>query len=335
MRNVIYRIQGEAPEYVDHVNGYKGILATDESTGTIGKRLASVGVDSTEGSRHSYRHNLFSTEGLEDYIGGVILFDETIRSQKTIEPLLEKDICIGIKVDKGTVPYDLKGLLTEGLDGLSKRLYEYKNLGAEFAKWRAVLNIHDSDACIIANSWNLARYAKSCQDEGIVPIVEPEVLMGGGHCISDSLWFTEKVLHHVFDAMYYENVELEAMILKPNMILGGYESKMPLPQFHDSVRTLAESEIVSQYTVDCFKRCVPAAVPMIAFLSGGQPDGVAVTNLNQINKRVNLPWCATFSFGRELQQNSLKLWANGQPEDARQALLSRAIECSQASMGNL
>jgi len=328
MRNVIYRIQGERSRN-------KGILAADESFPTIEKRLASVGVDSTEGSRHSYRYNLFSTEGLENYIGGVILFDETIRSQKTIEPLLEKGICIGIKVDKGAAPYDLQGLLTEGLDGLSARLYEYKQLGAEFAKWRAVLNVGGSDACVIANAWTLARYAKRCQDEGIVPIVEPEVLMSGKHHIIDSLWFTEKVLHHVFDAMYYERVELEAMILKPNMILNGYESDRPLPQFHDSARTLADSEIIAHHTIDCFRRCVPAAVPMIAFLSGGQDDGVAVKNLNQINKHSSLPWHATFSFGRELQQNSLALWANGQLDDAKQVLLSRARECSQASTGNL
>ena len=328
MRNAIYRIQGEKARS-------KGILAADESFPTIEKRLASVGVDSTEGSRHSYRHNLFSTEGLENYIGGVILFDETIRNEKTIKPLVDKGICLGIKVDKGTAPYDLKGFLTEGLDGLSKRLYEYKQLGAEFAKWRAVLNVEDSDACIIANAWTLARYAKRCQDEGIVPIVEPEVLMSGKHNIINSLWFTEKVLHHVFDAMYYEHVELESMILKPNMVLKGYDNNEPLPQFHDSARTLTDSEITAHYTVEGFRRCVPAAVPMISFLSGGQADGVAVENLNQINKRSNLPWYATFSFGRELQQNSLKLWANGQLDDAKEALLSRAMECSQASTGSL
>jgi len=335
MRNVIYRIQGEVPDYVDHIKGYKGILAADESAPTIEKRLASVGVDSTEGSRHSYRYNLFSTKGLENYIGGVILFDETIRSERTIKPLLEKGICIGIKVDKGAKPYDeIGGMLTEGLDGLTERLREYRNLGAEFAKWRAVIAVDDTDACIIANAWTLARYAKRCQDEGIVPIVEPEVLMNGAHHIVDSMLFTEKVLHHVFDAMYYERVELEAMILKPNMILNGYESNSPLPQFHDTARTLDDSEIVAHYTTDCFRRCVPAAVPMIAFLSGGQADGVAVKNLNQINKH-SFPWYATFSFGRELQQNSLKLWANGQLEDAKQTLLSRARECSQASAGDL
>tara|TARA_R110002020_G_scaffold249581_2_gene463523 strand:+ start:1434 stop:2387 length:954 start_codon:yes stop_codon:yes gene_type:complete len=315
MRNVISRIHGD-------FSG-KGILAADESLPTITKRLESVGVDSTEGSRHSYRCNLFSTEGLENYIGGVILFDETIRNEKTIQPLVDKGICLGIKVDKGAKPYGPNGLLTEGLDGLSSRLHEYKQLGAEFAKWRAVLNVQDSDACIIANAWTLARYAKKCQDQGIVPIVEPEVLMSGGHHISISLKFTEKVLHHVFDAAYYEGVELETMILKPNMILNGYKN---------SVKTPAR---VAELTIDCLKRTVPAAVPMIAFLSGGQPDGMAVINLNAINQSSNLPWCATFSFGRELQTNSLRLWADGKLDEAKDALLLRAGECCQATLGNI
>ena len=328
MRNVIYRIQGE-----ESCN--KGILAADESSPTIEKRFAAVGVDSTEGSRHSYRYNLFSTDGLEDYIGGVILFDETIRNERTIEPLLEKGICIGIKVDKGAKPYDeIGGMLTEGLDGLTERLREYKNLGAEFAKWRAVIAVDDTDACIIANAWTLARYAKRCQDEGLVPIVEPEVTMDGIHHIYHAQSCTNKVLHHVFDAMYYEHVELESMILKPNMVLHGYDNNGPLPQTFDTARNLTDSEIIANNTLECFKRCVPAAVPMIAFLSGGQADGVAVKNLNQINKQSS-PWYATFSFGRELQQNSLALWANGQLNDAKQALLSRAKECSQASSGSL
>lgn len=315
MRNVISRIHGD-------FSG-KGILAADESSPTIKKRLESVGVDSTEESRHSYRYNLFSTEALENYIGGVILFDETIRNEKTIQPLIDKGICLGIKVDKGAKPYDLNGLLTEGLDGLSTRLCEYKRLGAEFAKWRAVLNVEDTDACIIANAWTLARYARKCQDEGIVPIVEPEVLMNGRHHITDSLKFTEKVLHHIFDAAYYESVELETMILKPNMILNGYDNSIKTPAY------------VAELTVGCFKRTVPAAVPMIAFLSGGQPDGMAVANLNAINQSSNLPWYATFSFGRELQTNSLSLWADGKLDKAKDALLLRAGECCQATLGNI
>jgi|TARA_R110002051_G_scaffold317462_1_gene398643 fructose-bisphosphate aldolase class I len=328
MQNIIHRILGGSAYN-------KGILAADESSPTIKKRFDSVGVDSTESTRHSYRHNLFSTDKLEDYIGGVILFDETIRNEDTISPLKEKDICLGIKVDKGAKPYDMDGLLTEGLDGLSDRLKEYSKLGAEFAKWRAVLNVHDTDACIIANAWTLARYAKICQDEGIVPIVEPEVLMSGGHRIIDSLWFTEKVLHHVFDAMYYENVELEAMILKPNMILNGYKSNIPLPQFSDSAKTLPDSEIVAHYTIHGFRRYVPAAVPMIAFLSGGQPDGKAVENLNQMNFSSLTPWPLSFSFGRELQNSSLALWGNGELGLSREALLRRAVQCSMAAEGNL
>ena len=186
-----------------------------------------------------------------------------------------------------------------------------------------MLNVEDSDACVIANAWTLARYAKKCQDEGIVPIVEPEVLMDGRHHITDSLRFTEKVLHHVFDAVYYEGVALETMILKPNMILNGY---------NNSVKT---STYVSELTTDCFKRTVPAAVPMIAFLSGGQPDGMAVENLNAINQVGNLPWYTTFSFGRELQTNSLSRWAEGKLDDAKDALLLRAGECCQATLGEL
>ena len=313
-----------------------GILAADESFPTIKKRFDSLGIDSTPGTRDSYRHTILSTEGLEEYISGVILFDETIRNEKTVASLKEKGICIGIKVDKGAKPYDeIGGLLTEGLDGLTERLREYKNLGAEFAKWRAVINVDDTDACIIANAWTLARYAKKCQDEGIVPIVEPEVIMDGLHHICHAQNCTNKVLHHVFDAMYYEHVELESMILKPNMILHGYDNKAPLPQFYDSARTLTDSEIISYYTVECFKRCVPTAVPMIAFLSGGQPDGMAVQNLNAINKEEYLPWSTSFSFGRELQQNSLKLWSLGKIEEAKEALLKRAKECSRAVWGQL
>ena len=328
MRNIIYRILGESAYN-------KGILAADESSPTIKKRFDSIGVDSTENTRHSYRHNLFSTDKLENYIGGAILFDETIRNEETVSPLKEKGICLGIKVDKGAKPYDMTGLLTEGLDGLSDRLKEYSKLGAEFAKWRAVLSITDSDACVIANAWTLARYAKRCQDEGIVPIVEPEVLMDGPHHISASHHFTNKVLHHVFDAMYYENVEIDSIILKPNMVLHGYKSKMPLPQFCDSARTVTDKEIVAEYTVECFKRCVPAAVPMISFLSGGQPDGSAVENLNQMNSSFLTPWPLSFSFGRELQNNALKLWGEGELELSREALLRRAIQCSMAVEGEL
>ena len=183
----------------------RGILAADESNPTMGKRLESVKVNSSPENRHKYRRTIFSTEGLEQYINGIILFDETIRNYETISPLLDTDIVLGIKVDKGAKPYDnVGGKLTEGLDGLSERLEEYRKLGARFAKWRAIINIDDTDACIIANAWTLARYAKKCQLEGLVPIVEPEILMGGDHGIDKSSLMTEKVLHHVFDALYYE-----------------------------------------------------------------------------------------------------------------------------------
>ena len=281
----------------------KGILAADESTPTIEKRLNSVGVDCTENTRHSYRHALFSTYGLDEYISGIILYDETIRNLETIAPVLGK-IPLGIKVDIGAKPYGDTCKLTEGLDGLTERLREYKDLGAEFAKWRAVINIGDSGSCILANAWNLARYAKKCQLEGVVPIVEPEVIMDGTHTIHDSVRTTERVLHHVFDAMFYEGVKLEHMILKPNMILHGYNS-FPTSKLQ----------------------------PIIAFLSGGQVDGEAVENLNAINEYDFLPWYASFSFGRELQQNSLKLWADGKKEDAEGALLERANQCSLAAQG--
>ena len=312
-------------DIIEKLSAYgKGILAVDESTPTIMKRFASVGVDSTEGTRHSYRHTLFNTDGLEEYISGIILYDETIRNLETIAPVLGK-IPLGIKVDRGAKPYTDGGKLTEGLDGLTERLREYKDLGAEFAKWRAVINIGDSGSCILANAWHLARYAKKCQLENMVPIVEPEVIMDGTHTIHDSIRITERVLHHVFDAMFYEKVELEYMILKPNMILHGYD--------HASSINSCE---VADITVSSLRRAVPAAVPMIAFLSGGQIDGMAVENLNAMNMPNGFhPWYMSFSFGRELQQNALRLWAEGKKEDAQDALLERANQCSLATQGKV
>ena len=181
----------------------KGILAADESTGTIEKRFKSVGMPCNEGLRNDYRHTLFSTPGLENFIGGVILYEETLRSEETIAPLKEKDIVLGIKVDKGAQPYNKEGgKLTAGLDGLADRLREYKPLGAQFAKWRAVLSVNDTDNCILANAWTLARYAKQCQMEGIVPIVEPEVIMEGDHSIYDSFDVSAKALHMLFCLLY-------------------------------------------------------------------------------------------------------------------------------------
>ena len=309
------------------VNG-KGMLAADESSPTIKKRFDSVGVDSTPGTRHNYRHTLFSTEALEDYISGVILYEETLKhimdGEPTVQPLREKGITLGIKVDTGAKPYGVGCKLTEGLDGLTERLSLYKDLGAEFAKWRAIINVDDSGSCILANAWNLARYAKKCQLEGVVPIVEPEIIMDGFHCIDEAADVTERVLHHVFDAMFYEKVKLEYMILKPNMILNGYASGIK-----------NDPSVTAEFTVRSFKRTVPSAVPIIAFLSGGQDDGVAVENLNAINNENDLPWYMSFSFGRELQHNALKYWAEGNKEDAKDALLGRAIQCSLSTQGEL
>ena len=302
----------------------KGILAADESTPTIEKRLNSVGIKSTPENRHAYRRTLFSTDSLSKYISGVILFDETIRNYETIEPLLHADIVLGIKVDKGAKPYDkLGGKLTEGLDGLSERLKEYKDFGVGFAKWRAVLRINDSDACIIANAWTLARYAKKCQDQGIIPIIEPEILMDGSHHILEANIVTEKVLHHVFDALYYENVSLENLVLKPNMILSGYKSSHR-----------ANSLMVSKITINSFLRKVPSAVPIIAFLSGGQSDTEALSNLNAINQEFYLPWYVSFSFGRALQNGVLELWSKGKSFEAQEWLLKRAKECSDSVRGS-
>ena len=305
----------------------KGILAADESTPTITKRFESVGIESTPESRHEYRHALFSATDIEKYISGVILFDETIKNEDTICPLIDKNVCLGIKVDKGAKDYYSFGAnekLTEGLDGLDDRLKEYKDLGAEFAKWRAVLNTNSPTGSIVANAYVMARYAKKCQLAGVVPIVEPEILMEGSHTIYKTFEVTTNVLHYVFEALYYEKVVLEHMILKPNMVLSGYQNHTAHP------------DDVADMTLRCFRRVVPAAVPMIAFLSGGQPDGNAVRNLNAMNREdteLHSPWYMSFSFGRELQQNALAEWASGNEQGAKEALVKRAKECSLASWG--
>lgn len=310
-------------------SGGKGILAADESTPTINKRFDSVGVECTPESRHDYRYSLFSSEGMENYISGVILFDETIKNEKTIRPLRDKGVCLGIKVDKGAKPYASFGTddkLTEGMDGLDDRLREYKDLGAEFAKWRAVLNVGGSIGSIVANAYGLARYAKKCQLKGIVPIVEPEVLMEGKHTIYETFQATQLVLQQVFEALRYETVVLEHMILKPNMVLAGYQNDTSLP------------DEVADMTLRCFSRSVPAAVPMIAFLSGGQPDGNAATNLNAMNSEscpIYSPWYLSFSFGRELQQRALASWSAGYDLGAKEEFLRRAKECSLATWGEL
>ena len=316
----------------------KGILAADESNPTCKKRFDSIDVDSTEKNRNIYRDMLFTTKGMEEFISGVILFDETIR-QSTIKNgvsfpdfLSDLGVIPGIKVDAGAK--HLSGTdnekITEGLDGLDKRLEEYYSLGARFAKWRAVITIGDSEpsgTCISANAHALARYASLCQKNGIVPIVEPEILMDGDHPIEDSFFVSEEVLHTVFYELYGQNVELEGMVLKPNMVLSGYNCP-----------DQASVEQVAELTVTVFKRSVPSAVPGIAFLSGGQSDEHATAHLNAMNQIIgdNSPWNLTFSYGRALQAPALKAWA-GEDEnisDAQEAFYKRAKLNSLATKGD-
>ncbi len=284
----------------------KGILAADESYGTIKKRLATIGVDSTETARRSYRNLLFTTSEMERYISGVILFDETIRQTSedgTPFPklLAEKGVVPGIKVDKGTVP--LAGFrgekVTEGLDGLRERLEEYRSLGARFTKWRGVFSITSSTpavGCIAANAHALARFAALSQEAGLTPIVEPEVLMDGDHQISRCEAVTTTVLRHVFVELAAQHVLLEGMLLKPNMVLPG----------EDFSQRVSPAE-VAEATLRCLKRVVPASVPGIVFLSGGQSPEQASGNLNAINL-LDGPWELSFSFGRALQEQALRAW---------------------------
>jgi fructose-bisphosphate aldolase class I len=316
----------------------RGILAADESTPTCTKRFDSIGVDSTEANRNAYRNMLFTTPGMEEFISGVILFDETLR-QSTVkdgtlypEYLRNLNIIPGIKVDKGA--HNLSGTegekVTEGLDGLDARLKEYYELGARFAKWRAVITINEaepSSTCVAANAHALARYAALCQENGIVPIVEPEILMDGSHTIEDSYVVTEEVLHSVFYELYAQNVLLEGMILKPNMVLSGYECSEQAPV-----------DEVADMTVTVLKRCVPSAVPGIAFLSGGQSNENATAHLNAMNQILgsNSPWNLTYSYGRALQSSALDAWC-GKEENvstAQDAFYKRAKLNSLASKGD-
>jgi len=312
----------------------KGILAADESSGTIEKRLKSINVPSTEENRRAYREILFTTAGAGEFISGVILFDETIR-QKTrdgrtfVEALEQQGIIPGIKVDKGAKPMaNFPGeKITEGLDGLRDRLTEYRKLGARFAKWRAVITIGEkipTQTCINANAEALARYAALCQEGELVPIVEPEVLMDGTHTIERCFEATEQTLRSVFAALAEHRVVLEGMLLKPNMVLSGKDC----PQ-QASVQEVAEA------TVRCMKRVVPAAVPGLVFLSGGQTDQQATEHLNAMNQMEGLPWQLSFSYGRALQAPVLKAW-KGDPAkvaDAQQAFHHRALCNSKARFG--
>jgi fructose-bisphosphate aldolase, class I len=291
----------------------KGILAADESDGTIKKRFDSIGIESSEESRRAYRDMLFTTPGAEDYISGVILFDETIRqraSDGTPFPqlLASKGIVPGIKVDKGAKPLaHAKGeTITEGLDGLRARLEEYRELGARFAKWRATYSITDtlpSQYCEWTNAHALARYAALCQEAGIVPIVEPEVLMDGTHTIERAYDVTSRVLYAVYTELFDQRVDIAGTLLKPNMVLSGYEAP-----------DRAGVEDVAEHSLRCYYKHVPAAVPGIVFLSGGQSDEDATAHLNAMNARGPHPWQLSFSYGRALQAPALKAWA-GKPEN--------------------
>jgi fructose-bisphosphate aldolase, class I len=303
----------------------QGILAADESTGTIGKRFAALGIESTEENRRAYRDMLFGTPGLGENISGVILYDETIRQSALdgtpFAELLERQGMIpGIKVDTGAKPLALHPgeMVTEGLDGLRERIAEYVRMGARFAKWRAVITIGGgipSRACLVANAHALARYAALCQEGGLVPIVEPEVLMDGDNSIERCEEVTEETLHTVFDQLHTQDVRLEGMVLKPNMVVPGKRSPRQ-----------ASVEEVAAATLRVLRRTVPVAVPGIAFLSGGQSAEVATEHLNAMNAIGGVPWELTFSYGRALQDPALKAWG-GDPakvEAGRQQLALRA-----------
>jgi fructose-bisphosphate aldolase class I len=313
----------------------KGILAADESSGTIKKRFDSIGIDSTEASRRDYREMLFrATDGMRSAISGVILYDETIRQKaKDGTPMTALIAATGslpgIKVDNGAKPLPLcpGETVTEGLDGLAGRIKDYVALGAKFAKWRAVYDIGPkmpSYAAINANAHALARYAALCVEGGLVPIVEPEVLMDGAHDIETCEAVTEWVLKEVYQQLYYANVPLEKTILKPNMVISG----MKCPK-------RASREEVAERTVKVLKRCVPPAVPGIAFLSGGQSDEDATAHLSLMNQLGPLPWKLSFSYGRALQAAALKAWA-GKPENVaagQRAFSHRAQMNGAASLG--
>jgi fructose-bisphosphate aldolase, class I len=313
----------------------RGILAADESSGTIKKRFDAIGAECTENTRRDYREMLFrSTDAMSKNISGVILYDETIRQNAKdgtpLVKLIEKTGALpGIKVDKGTKPLSFcpNEVITEGLDGLRERLAEYRGLGAKFAKWRAVIDIGadiPSYAAIMTNAHALARYAALCQDEGIVPIVEPEVLMDGDHDIDRCYATTEWVLKTVFEQLFDQRVALEGMVLKPNMVIAGKKAKHR-----------ADVEEVAEKTVRVLKARVPAAVPGIAFLSGGQSDEEATAHLDAMNKIGGLPWRLTFSYGRALQHAPQTTWG-GKSENvaaAQRAFAHRAAMNSLAAKG--
>lgn len=315
----------------------KGIIAIDESNATIKKRFDSVGVENSEENRRAYREMLLTTPNLGDYISGAILYDETLRqSTKAGVPftkvMMDNGILPGIKVDTGAKA--LAGfpgeMVTEGLDGLRERLAEYAALGAKFAKWRAVININiedgmPSEACIKANCHALARYAALCQEAGIVPMVEPEVIMDGTHDIDDCYVVTERVLRTLFNELFDSNVMLEGTILKASMVIPGKDCDEQ-----------ADVEEVADYTVQCLKSAVPAALTGIVFLSGGQSDEQATAHLNEMNKTENLPWPLSFSYGRAMQSAALKIWGAdivNNVAEAQQTVYARAKDNGLAALG--
>tara|TARA_Y100000588_G_scaffold349591_1_gene400075 strand:- start:1003 stop:2034 length:1032 start_codon:yes stop_codon:yes gene_type:complete len=315
----------------------KGILAADESNPTCTKRFESIGVESNALSRNMYRDMLFTTQGMEEFISGVILFDETLH-QSTLEDntpypkyLNDKGVIPGIKVDCGAKDFALHAneKITEGLDGLRDRLEEYFNLGARFAKWRAVITIADgipSSSCIHANAHALARYAALCQEQGLVPIVEPEVLMNGDHTIQTCNEVSKRVFSHVFEELDNQDVYLKGIVLKPNMIVSGIDCKEQ-----------ASIEEVAKLTVNCLKQTVPDVVPGCAFLSGGQTNQAATEHLNRMNANhgSDLSWKLTFSYGRALQASALKAWSGkeGNVPIAQNAFYQRAKLNSMATKG--
>ena len=313
----------------------KGILAIDESTGTCKKRFDAVGVECIEENRRAYRDMLLTTPGLSEHISGAILFDETIRQATAdgtpfADYMAEAGMLPGIKVDAGAHP--LAGhpgeKVTEGLDGLRARLEEYRSLGARFAKWRAVITIGQdipSSACINSNAHALARYAALCQEAGLVPIVEPEVLMDGDHSLDDCFDVTEATLHELFSQLYEHNILLEGAILKASMVISGSKAS-----------DRADVDEVAEATVQCLLNTVPAALGGIVFLSGGQSDTEATAHLDAMNRMGGMPWPLSFSYGRALQAPSLRIWGANPAEnvgDAQKALAHRARMNGLAAMG--
>ncbi|WP_047864213.1 class I fructose-bisphosphate aldolase [Rubrobacter aplysinae] len=331
----VSRLEGTAREMVAP---RKGILAADESYGTINKRFTAVGIEDSEDNRRAYREMLFTADGVGNYLSGVIMFDETIRQKSSdgrpfAKVLEEQGVLPGIKVDQGAKDMALSPgeKLTEGLDGLRERLAEYVDMGARFTKWRAVITIDDgipTRRCIDANAHVLARYAALVQEAGMVPIVEPEVLIDGTHSIDDCYEATLATLHSTFDEIHKQNVEPRGLILKPNMVISGKDAS-----------NRADVDTVARYTLECLLRTVPAAVPGIAFLSGGQSDREATAHLDSMNRQAaemgGLPWEVTFSYARALQDLPMRTWKgdDSNASEAQRIFLHRAKMNSLAHAG--